>query len=547
MDRPSVIALSLGSSIGLALVDLCVGTGVERLAAGLPLGTATIVSALLAALAAGVCAWGASNLTGSALVGRETTLRHGVLDHVFALGPSERTRERAGRIVSTATDGVERAAAHQATFVAPMIASLATPAVVVIIVALAIDPLAALLLAVSIPVVPLAVIAFQAAFKSVSTRYRRSSRALAAQELDAIQGLSTLALLNAGRTMGRRLERATEDVRRHVMRYLAGNQIVLLVVDAVFSLGMVTGAVVLALWRMEAGAIGVGKAISLVLLSAIMLDPLDRIGQFFYIGMGGMASAREIRKLQAQVPEVVDAPGASVPDEGGHAPSRAPDIRLDDVSFSYDKTVPVLRNLDLEVNPAEHVVLTGPSGVGKTTVAALVQGNRRPDSGTVSIGGHDLRDVPVAWVRAQMGVVAQDTYLFTGTLRDNLLIADPRADDDRLIDALRRAHLGELMDRLPAGLDTAVGERGMALSGGEAQRVAIARALLKDAPILLLDEPTAHVDLTSEREILQALRTAAKGRTTLTISHRQATIEDAQKRLELRDGHTVALVEGTGA
>ncbi|MDN6794449.1 MAG: ATP-binding cassette domain-containing protein [Propionibacterium sp.] len=209
--------------------------------------------------------------------------------------------------------------------------------------------------------------------------------------------------------------------------------------------------------------------------------------------------------------------------------------------------MPVLRNLDLEVNPAEHVVLTGPSGVGKTTVAALVQGNRRPDSGTVSIGGHDLRGVPVAWVRAQMGVVAQDTYLFTGTLRDNLLIADPRADDDRLIDALRRAHLGELMDRLPAGLDTAVGERGMALSGGEAQRVAIARALLKDAPILLLDEPTAHVDLTSEREILQALRTAAKGRTTLTISHRQATIEDAQKRLELRDGHTVALVEGTGA
>ena len=183
---------------------------------------------------------------------------------------------------------------------------LATPALVLVIVAVALDPVAAGLLAVSIPLVPLTVGLFQLAFKSVSRRYRAASRALAAQELDAIQGLSALVLMNAGQAMARQLAQATEDVRRRVMRYLAGNQIVLLVVDSVFSLGMITGAVVLALTRHAAGTLTGGQALALVLLSTIMLDPLDRIGQFFYLGMGGMAAAREIKRFTAQVPNLAD-------------------------------------------------------------------------------------------------------------------------------------------------------------------------------------------------------------------------------------------------
>ena len=198
--------------------------------------------------------------------------------------------------------------------------------------------------------------------------------------------------------------------------------------------------------------------------------------------------------------------------------------------------MPVLRGVDLDVERGESVVLTGASGAGKSTISALIQGMRRPDTGRVLVGGADLRDVPLSWVRERIGVVEQTTYLFTGTLRDNLAIAREDATDAQMLDALRAARLADLLERLPEGLDTQVGERGLALSGGEVQRIAIARALLKDAPILLLDEPTAHVDLTSEQDILRALDHAARGRTTLTISHRAATIADATRRVELADG-----------
>lgn len=553
MNRTLVVALTLGSALALAVVHLGIGRAVDDLlVVGSP-GMRAMGVALVASLAAGACAWASARLSGGGLAAEERNLRGSVLAQVFALGATERSRERTGRIVSTATDGVERAATYRATFLAPMVASLLTPVVVLVVVAVALDPLSAGLLALGIPLVPLGVGGFQKAFRSVSSRYRASSRALAAQELDAIQGLSTLALLNAGDAMGRKLARAAEDVRRRVMRLLAGNQLVLLVVDSVFSLAMVTGAVVLALWRLGAGALTPGGALALVLMSSLLLEPLDRIGQFFYVGMGGIAAGREIRAFRAQEPAVADAPGVEWPAEGaagGSAEGRAPggiDVRLEDVHFSYPgaETLPVLRGADLRIAAGEHVVLTGTSGAGKTTIASLVHADLRPTSGRVVLAGHDLADVPLEWTRSRIGVVAQETHLFTGTLRDNLLVADPEADDTRLLEALDRAQLTETVHRLPDGLDTAVGERGLALSGGEAQRVAIARVLLKDAPVLILDEPTAHIDLTSEREVLLALDQATRGRTTLTISHRRATLDHADRCVRLVEGRVVDTSTGT--
>ena len=366
----------------------------------------------------------------------------------------------------------------------------------------------------------------------MSARHRGAPRAQAAEERGAIQGLGALVLMNAGRPMGERLAEAAEEVRSKVMSYLAGNQLILLVIDSVFSLGMTTGAVALALIRTGSGAMSPGSALSLVLLSSIMLDPLDRIGQFFYIGMGGMAASREIKRFTSQQPVVVEAEGAS-------APAVLPEpgaVELSGVDFSYDGTTPVLRGTDLRIEPGEHVALAGPSGAGKSTVSAILQGFRRPDAGTARIDGVDLAGAPLDWVRARTGVVEQTTYLFSASLRENLLVAKPGATDAQLLSALRAAHLQDLLDRLPDGLDTTVGARGLALSGGEAQRVAIARAILKDASILILDEPTAHVDLASEREILAALRSAAADRTALVISHREATIAGADRRVDLVEG-----------
>ena len=530
MKRAIVVVCSWAAALCLALAYLAIGWGIDDVVGGAAWSTWWI--ALAAALASGFFAWAVSALGATTMKQLEPSLRHSMIRQVFALGPSQRTNERAGRVVNSATDGVERVAAYKGIFLAPMIASLTTPILVVIVVALTLDPASGGFLAIAIPLVPICVIGFRKAFKPVSSRYRHASRQLSAKELDAIQGLGDLALMNAGKDMGKRLAEAAEEVRSKVMSYLAGNQLILLVIDSVFSLGMITGAITLALIRYEQGALSVGGAISLVLLSSIMLDPLDRIGQFFYIGMGGIAANKEIKKFNEQTPPVVDAKGVSVP----AIPAAPGEIALSGVSFSYTKDTPVLRGANLTVSPGEHVALAGPSGAGKSTISALLQGFLRPTRGRVSLNGVDLATAPLSWVRAQSAVVEQTTYLFSGTLRDNLLLAAPTATDDQLIEALRAAHLGEFYDALPGGLDARVGARGLAVSGGEAQRIAIARAFLKNASIMILDEPTAHVDLASEREILASLDTVCAGRTTLTISHRDATIKDADRVATLQEG-----------
>ena len=487
----------------------------------------------LLALAAGMMAFSASFSGGTRLRAEEPRLRHAMVAQVFRLGVSERTKERSGRIVNTATDGVERSSNYRGTFIAPMLASLLTPLLVVVVV-FTMDPVSGAFLAISIPLVPLTVGAFQAAFRSVSNRYRTASRALAAQELDAIQGLSTLSYIGAGKAVGRTLADAAENVRVKVMRYLAGNQMVLLVVDGVFSLGMITGATALAYWRLSDGRFSVGQAVTLVLLSSIMLDPLDRIGQFFYIGMGGIAATREIKRFTREIPEVIDPA-----ENGALAPTSLPtpgEVRIEGISFAYEAQNPILENASLRIAPGEHIAITGTSGAGKSTLSSIIQAHHRPSEGTVFINGVDIAQAPLQWVRSQIAVVEQTTYLFSDTLRGNILIANPDASDEEILTALRTVGLDDLLARLPEGLDTRVGDRGLALSGGEAQRVALARAFVKDAPILLLDEPTAHVDLESERRILEAIDTVARGRTTITISHRGATIAHADRQVELTGG-----------
>ena len=520
---PAMFLIIFYIELGLVIDSLISGT-----VALLPL-----VYLSLFALAAGMMAFSASFSSGTRLRAEEPRIRHAMIAQVFRLGVSERTKERSGRIVNTATDGVERSSNYRGTFIAPMLASLITPIMVVAVVC-AFDWVSAAVLAISIPVVPLTVGAFQRAFRSVSTRYRMASRALAAQELDAIQGLSTLSYIGAGKRVGRTLAQAAENVRRRVMRYLAGNQIVLLVVDAVFSLGMITGATALAYWRLSDGWFSVGQAVTLVLLSSIMLDPLDRIGQFFYVGMGGIAATREIKRFTGETPEVVDPA-----EDGACAPAVLPapgEVRIDGVSFAYEAETPILRGATLHVAPGEHIAITGTSGAGKSTLSSLIQAHHRPSTGSICINGVDISQVPLQWVRSQIAVVEQTTYLFSDTLRANILIANPAASDEDILTALRIVGLDDLLARLPEGLDTRVGDKGLALSGGEAQRVALARAFVKDAPILLLDEPTAHVDLESERQILNAIDTVARGRTTITISHRGATIAHADRQVELKEG-----------
>jgi ABC-type multidrug transport system fused ATPase/permease subunit len=540
-------ALTWAVAAGTTAVYLALGTVLDgaRTGTGVPAGA--VVAIVVGVVVMAAAAFAGPRLSLGAVGPRETERRDVLLDQVFRLGVAFRTQERSGRFVSTATDGVERAASYEATFRFPIIASMTVPVIALVALGAVVDRVVAGWLALALPAIPLLVGGFQRAFRGVSVQYRATARRFAAQFLDAIQGLPTATAFNRAGAKGAELARGAEQLRRMVMSLLARNQLVLLVIDSSFSLAMVTAAAGLAMARLRDGAITPGQAVAVVLVSTVLLEPLDRVGQFFYVGMGGRAAVREIDTVLAQRAVAADAPGVRAPATTAlrtagspGASATAPEaVALDHVSFAYPGGRPVLDDVSFAVPRGGRVALIGPSGSGKSTVAALIQAHLRPGSGQVRVGGHDATTVPVDWVRAQTAVVAQSTYLFTGTLADNLRLAAPDADDERLWDALAQANLADDVRSFPDRLATRVGERGLSLSGGQAQRLAVARALLKDAPVLLLDEPTSQVDAASETALVQALDRAGQGRTVVLVAHRLSTVRGADEVLVLAEGRIV--------
>jgi ATP-binding cassette subfamily B protein/subfamily B ATP-binding cassette protein MsbA len=245
------------------------------------------------------------------------------------------------------------------------------------------------------------------------------------------------------------------------------------------------------------------------------------------------AGAERVLEVLGESPEVADAPGAvALPAARGH-------VRLEGVTFGYEPGRPVLRGVCLEALPGQTIALVGHTGAGKTTLVSLLPRFFDPWEGHVRIDGHDLRDVQVHSLRAQVGIVLQETFLFPYTIAENIAYGRPGASRAEIEEAARAANLHDFIARLPEGYDTVLGERGATLSGGERQRLSIARALLKNAPILILDEPTSAVDALTERLLLEALGRLMKRRTTFLIAHRLSTVRGADRILVLRDGAVV--------
>ncbi|MFV0632811.1 ABC transporter ATP-binding protein/permease [Demequina sp.] len=521
--RPAASAVLI--TLTTALLYLTAGTALDRGDGALLGGAAIALGALI-----GLLTWADARHTSRTQGSLERHDRGRLMAYVFSAGPTRRTRQQTGKLVSTLTDAVERSAQYRAAFLGSMIGSLIAPLAVVAVIAIAIDWRIAAWLALAVPVIPLAIGGFQRLFRKVSTEYRMSARRLSAEYLDSLQGLPTLRAMGAGKARGAALAVHAEHVRAAVMRLLAGNQVVLFVSDAAFSLAMIALGTGLALTSLAAGTISAGQALAVIALSSLMTEPLDRIGQFFYIGMGGIAATKEIARTLAS-------PVAHVTDESAPAPDRDDaSVTLENVTFTYGRAdTPVLDGFSLTVRPGERVVLTGRSGVGKSTVLGLIQGQLSPAAGTVRVGGHDVPTVPGEWLHGQIGIVAQQTYLFTGTLAQNLRLAAPNASDEDLWAALTRAHLADEVRAWPDGLDTPVGERGLGVSGGQAQRIGVARALLADAPILLLDEPTSQTDLDAEAQILAAIEEACRDRTVIAVGHTEAITASATRVIAMED------------
>ena len=276
-------------------------------------------------------------------------------------------------------------------------------------------------------------------------------------------------------------------------------------------------------WFVIRGELTNGGFVSFLLLVGVFFRPVEKIMAVIEVYPKGVAGFRHYLDLMATKPDITDRPGAR--ELAGFSDA----IRYQGVSFGYTAGSPVLNGIDLTIRAGETVAFVGPSGAGKTTLCALLPRFYEPTAGRITIDGTDLRDLTLASLRRHIGIVQQDVFLFAGTLRDNIAYGRLDASDADIMAVASRARLDDLIAALPAGLDTVVGERGVKLSGGQKQRIAIARLFLKNPPILILDEATSALDTETEREIQAALAALSRGRTTLVIAHRLATIRNADR------------------
>lgn len=298
-------------------------------------------------------------------------------------------------------------------------------------------------------------------------------------------------------------------------------------------------------WLTYTGKLLPGELVAFVLYTNVLIKPIDKIAALLELYPKGMAGFRRFKEIIDEAPEIVDHKDAiAVTHLRG-------DISFNHVSFGYDNKE-VLHDIDFDLRAGETIAFVGPSGAGKTTICSLIPRFYDVTDGSITIDGIDIREMTQASLRQQIGIVQQDVFLFTGTIRENIAYGNLQATDEEIEAAAEKAHLTELIASMPAGYETQIGERGLKLSGGQKQRLAIARMFLKNPPILILDEATSALDTETEKMIQQALNELAANRTTLVIAHRLATVRNADRVLVVtkdgiaEDGSYDELVEQDG-
>lgn len=472
----------------------------------------------------------------------QQALQSRLLLDFFRQGSGVLASRSAGSLIDMMTSGTEKIQRYRQAFLGSMIGAMVSPLLVLSIMALFVDPWCALVLLGFVPLVPAIVFGFSKLTRKVSSSSRRRRNQLAASYLDALSGLETLTLLGAADSKGQQLAQIGEENRLSTMRLLAANQLILLVIDLGFNLLLLTTGFALTLWKVINGAWGsdltvIAPVVSMVGLTLLLLEPMNKIGSFFYVGMAGMANQRLVRAFLSGKDPSQGQDGDASSDKTPVTPHQSDSfLSLQDLTFAYSEGDPVLQDLDLEIKPGEWVAICGPSGAGKSTLIEVLKGNLLPSQGAYYLQGRALDADSSAWFADQSALVQQHTWIFTGTIRSNLMMVAPRASEDRLWECLEKVGLAAEVRAFAQGLDTPVGEDGYALSGGQAQRLSLARALLSQRQLLLLDEPTSQIDLESEAAITQALAEVAKEKTIVLLTHRASALEFADRVLYLQDG-----------
>ncbi len=466
-------------------------------------------------------------------------LRVLLYDYLQRLSISFFESQQTGEIMSRITNDVnalENFVTHSVGFLIVDLLRLVGTAVILYV----LDWQLALLTLLPVPVLAVAMRLFNTRVRPIYRQIRDRLGDINAELQDNISGIRVIQAFGQER---HELDRFTQRSTRYYEERVRGIRqwsIFFPAIGFVASLGMVI-VLGFGVHRVLSGALTLGGLVAFISYVASFYEPINRLVEVDNMVQQAIAAGERVFELLDTVPEVEDAPDAI------ELPAIQGAIAFEGVSFRYgtgdsstgSEQREVLREVSFQMQPGQVVALVGPSGAGKTSIANLIPRFYDPVGGRVTVEGHDARKVKLASLRRQVAVVLQDTFLFNGTVRDNIIYGKPAASEDEMIAAAQAAYAHEFIVNLPQGYETEIGERGVKLSGGQKQRLALARAILTDPRILILDEATSSVDAEAEYLIQQALEKVLEGRTALVIAHRLSTIRHADKIIALEDGRIV--------
>jgi thiol reductant ABC exporter CydD subunit len=501
------------------------------------------VSGLLKLMLVVIClraltTWASERFASNLALRIKSDVRNRLVHHLAALNPAYTHNQKTGELTATAMEGVEALEAYFAQYL-PQVALAAFIPLSILLLIFPLDPLTGLVFLLTAPLIPLFMWLIGKAAESMTQRQWHTLSQLSAYLLDVIQGLTTLKLLGQSLRQSERIHKASEHYRDVTLRVLRIAFLSALVLELLSTLSTAIVAVEIGL-RLLYARMGFQQALFILVLAPEFYLPLRLLGLRFHSGMSGTSAARRIFEiLDTPLPQARIETDQTLPAHLLHIKGN-PGIRFEHVWHTYAaRSLPAISDVSIEIPHGQVTALVGLSGAGKSTLAAMLLRFIEPDQGQIRVNSQLLENIPSAEWRQQLSWVPQMPTLFNASLAENLLLANTGASAAELETACQQADLLDFIQTLPLGLSTPIGERGTRLSRGQAQRLALARAYLRNAPMLILDEPTSSLDPLQEHRLLDSIHDLVQGRTTLLIAHRLNTVQQANSIIVLEAGRVV--------
>lgn len=506
---------SLTANIALMLSISRMLAELFRGSASVQLFTVTGIVVILALAVQFFCSIGAAKMGYFSSKAVKKSLREKIYQKLLRLGSSYNEQVKTSEVVQVAVEGVDQLETYFGAYLPQFFYAMLAPLTLFIVLCF-VNVAAAVVLLICVPLIPVAIAAVQTWAKKLLSKYWGQYTELGDTFLENLQGLTTLKIYQADAFKQQEMNEQAEKFRKITMKVLTMQLNSITIMDLIAYGGAALG-VIMAVTQYQSGGVSLEGCLLIILLAADFFIPMRQLGSFFHIAMNGMAASDKIFRLldlEETKPEITE----SFP--SGHT------IRCSGLSFSYEPDREILHSVDLTFPQGSFTALVGESGCGKSTLASILMGRNKGYTGSVSVGGVPLSSIQEESLLRNITYISHQSYLFKGTVRENLLMGKPGASDEELWAVLSRVNLAEFL-KAEQGLDTRLLEKASNLSGGQCQRLALARALLHDSPVYIFDEATSNIDVESENDIMREIHELAKSKTVILVSHRLANVVGA--------------------